>query len=167
MHSGPVILNNTPLVAFWVLNRLDLLQSMYYKIYIPKAVFEEFIAIDETVRRQSLARSPWIEVLPLQAPAYALTFVGLDAGEAEVLALALERSARLVIMDERKGRTYAQRLSLPLTGTVGVLLAAKSRGFINAVSPMIDTLLKNDFYLNAALIHRVLQTAGEASHNQG
>jgi predicted nucleic acid-binding protein len=31
-----------------------------------------------------------------------LTYTSLDRGEAEVLALAVEHSARLVIMDERK-----------------------------------------------------------------
>jgi predicted nucleic acid-binding protein len=53
--------------------------------------------------------------------------MGLDRGEAEVLALAEEREARLVVIDERKARRYAQRLGIPLTGTLGLLVAAKER----------------------------------------
>ncbi len=74
--------------------------------------------------------TPWIKITPLANPRQALVYVGLDRGEAEVLALANERSARLVIIDERKGRRYAKRLGLPLTGTVGVLLTAKHSGLI-------------------------------------
>jgi hypothetical protein len=29
MHDGPVIVNNTPLVALWTLRQFDLLQSLF------------------------------------------------------------------------------------------------------------------------------------------
>ncbi len=161
MHSGPVILNNTPLVALWVLNRLDLLQSLYDVVSIPTAVRDEFLAVSRERRQQFLARSSWIQVTPLHTPEYALTFSDLDAGEAEVLALAVEQAARLVIIDERKGRRYAKRLGLPVTGTLGVLLAAKARGMIVSVAPLIDILLENGLYLHSDLIERTLQAAGE------
>lgn len=161
MHFGPVILNNTPLIALWVLNRLDLLRSIYDVVYIPTAVQDEFLAVSREHRLQSLAQSPWIQIAQLQIPEYALTFPDLDLGEAEVLALAVERSARLVIIDERKGRRYAKRLGLSVTGTLGVLLAAKAKGLIVNVAPMVDMLLENGIYLHPELVERALQAAGE------
>lgn len=161
MHSGPVILNNTPLIALWVLNQLELLQSMYDAVYIPAAVRDEFLAAETEHRQQSLAHSPWIQVAHLQTPGYALTFSDLDSGEAEVLALAVERSARLVIIDERKGRRYAKRLGLSVTGTLGVLLAAKTKGLIVSVAPMVDVLLEYGLFLHPELVERTLQAAGE------
>ncbi|NJM55821.1 MAG: hypothetical protein HC841_07965 [Verrucomicrobiae bacterium] len=44
-----------------------------------------------------------------------------------MLALAEEHDARLVIIDERKGRRYAERLGFGFTGTVGILLLATMR----------------------------------------
>ncbi len=38
MRVGPVIVNNTPLVALWVLDRLDLLRELYDEVLIPQAV---------------------------------------------------------------------------------------------------------------------------------
>jgi predicted nucleic acid-binding protein len=86
---------------------------MYDAVYIPAAVQDEFLAVARERRQQSLAHSPWIQVAHLHTPGCALTFSDLDSGEAEVLALAVERSARLVIIDERKGRRYAKRLLHP------------------------------------------------------
>ena len=119
MHAGPVISNNTALVALWVLGRLNLLQQLYGEVLIPRAVHDEFLGAERTLRQATLEDSPWIKRVPLTNPERARVYVGLDQGEAEVLALAEERAARLVIIDELKARRYAQRLGLPLTGTLG------------------------------------------------
>ena len=137
LPTGPVILNNTPLVALWSIGHLTLLRDLYGEVLIPQAVYEEFLATERLVRQVALGEAPWIKIMPLVNPRQALVYVGLDQGEAEVLALANEQSARLVIIDERKGRRYAKRLGLPLTGTVGVLLTAKNNGLISALAPLI------------------------------
>jgi predicted nucleic acid-binding protein len=122
MPDGPVVLNNTPLVALWSIGRLDLLRDLFGEILIPQAVEAEFLAMDRSLREKSLAASPWVRVAELAQPRRALAFAGLDRGEAEVIALAEETGARLVVLDERKGRRFAERLELPLTGTLGLLL---------------------------------------------
>jgi predicted nucleic acid-binding protein len=87
--------------------------------------------------------------------------VGLDRGEAEVLTLAVEREARLVVIDERKGRRYARHLGLPLTGTLGILLLAKEKGLVTAVGPLIEKLQASGLYLAPELVERVLILAQE------
>lgn len=87
--------------------------------------------------------------------------MGLDQGEAEVLVLAEEQNARLVIIDERKARRYAKRLGFPLTGTLGVLLLAKEKGIIPALAPLIEELQQAGLHLGIKLIKKVLQLAGE------
>jgi hypothetical protein len=159
--AHPVILNNTPLVALWSLGRLTLLRDLYGEVLIPQAVYEEFLAVERPIRQTALAEAPWIKVTSLSDPRQALVYVGLDQGEAEVLALANERSARLVIIDELKGRRYAQRLGLPLTGVVGVLLTAKHHGLIPALAPLIDQLLQEGLFLAPELVEKALELAGE------
>ena len=97
----------------------------------------------------------------LEHPRQALVYIGLDRGEAEVLALASERSARLVIIDERRGRRYAKRLGLPLTGTLGVLLAAKDVGLISHIKPLLTELVRKGLFVEQELIAKVLTLAGE------
>ena len=161
MRVGPVIVNSTPLVALWVLGRLDLLRELYDEVLIPQAVYEEFVTTERAVRQAALENAPWIRPVSLVNPQRARVYIGLDLGEAEVLALAEERTARLVIIDELRGRRYAQRLEMPLTGTLGLLLLAKERGLEADWAPLLVELQEAGLYLGAALIDRVLRLAGE------
>lgn len=161
MPTTPVIANNTPLVALWSLDRLWLLRELYGEILIPQSVAEEFCATEQTLREHALKQSSWIRPTPLADPRQALVYIGLDRGEADVLALAQERSARLVIMDERRGRRYAKRLGLPVTGTVGILLAAKERGLVTAITPLLETLVQEGLYLTPDIIAKARELAQE------
>ena len=78
-----------------------------------------------------------------------------------MLALAVEHSARLVIIDERKGRRYARRLGLSLTGTLGILLLAKEEGLVTDVAPLIKQLLDEGLHFSSELVSRALTLAGE------
>lgn len=161
MPDRPVVLNNTPLVALWTLGRLDFLRELWGDVLIPEAVRSEFLAFDEADRVAALEGATWIHRVQLAEPARALAFVGLDRGEAEVLALAEERKARLVVLDERRGRKYARRLGLALTGTLGVLLLAKEAGLVNRVGKELSKLRQAGLYVEDSLVERVLELAGE------
>ena len=161
MPDGPVISNNTPLVALFALGRLDLLRDLYGEVLIPQAVHDEFIATEQARRQSALKRAPWIKVASVVNSKRTLVYIGLDQGEAEVLALAEEQNARLVIIDERKARRYAKRLGFPLTGTLGVLLLAKEKGIIPTLAPLIKQLQQAGLHLGINLVKKVLQLAGE------
>ncbi len=161
MPDGPVILNNTPLVALTILGRLDLLRDLFGEVLIPESVQDEFLAVDVTLRRQALSSAPWIRVVPLADPRRVLPYSGLDQGEAEVLALAEEQTARLLVIDEKKARRYAERMKLSLTGTLGLLLLAREQGLIESITREIETLQEAGLYLAPSLIARARELAGE------
>jgi hypothetical protein len=163
MPDAPVIANNTPLVALWSVGQLNLLGDLYGEVLIPKAVREEFLATERAPRLLALDSTPWLQTVSLANPRRIRAYVGLDQGEAEVLALAEERAARLVIIDEWRGRRYAQRLGFTLTGTLGVLLLAKEQGLIDAVGPLAKDLVKVGLYLKPDLIAKTLELAGEGT----
>ena len=54
----------------------------------------------------------------------------LGPGESEAIVLAREIAADFLLMDERLGRSAAQRLGLRCVGLVGFLIEAKRRGLI-------------------------------------
>ena len=90
-----------------------------------------------------------------------LLLTDLDRGEAEVIALAQELNADLVIIDERLARRHAKRLGLNLTGTLGVLLKAKRQGLLPAIKPLIDQLRHGGIWLSDALVAEALKLAEE------
>lgn len=161
MPDKPVIVNNTPLVTFWAIGRLDILRSLFDEILIPAAVRDEFLATEKESRRRTLREESWIRVVEVQNSRRIQSFVGLDAGETEVLVLAEEQDASLVLIDERKARRFAERMGLPISGTLGILLLAKEEKVISAIAPVLRKIQEAGLYFDSKLIERVLQLAGE------
>lgn len=86
----------------------------------------------------------------------------LDEGEAEALALAKELVADAVLIDEADGRKVAQRLGIPVIGTIGILVRAKRMSLCPSVDLLLDRLVNElDFYLSGALRAKAKELAGE------
>ena len=161
MPKMPVISNTSPLIGLWGIDCLSLLRDLYIEVWIPREVEKEFLAIDETFHREVLDNAPWIKIVDLTHSQDAAVYRNLDAGEAEVFALANEYDARLVIIDEQAARQEAKKLGLPLKGVVGVLLEAKEEGLIGEIKPLLIALRQNGIYLDESLITYALGEAGE------
>jgi len=91
----------------------------------------------------------------------ALLATGLHRGEAAAIALAREKDADALVIDERQGRTTATAMGLHVVGTLGVLVAARLRGELAAVAPEIERLREAGLWLSGHLIARVLAEVGE------
>jgi predicted nucleic acid-binding protein len=163
-----VVSNSSPLIALAVIGSLDLLQALYGEIHIPEEVFTE-VVIRGAGRpgASEVAGARWIvrHALVNRLVVAQLLDSGIDAGESEAIALATELSARLLILDERRGRTVARERNLLVTGTLGVLIAAKQARIVPAISPLLDGLLAAGVYLGPQLIESALQLAGEGSRS--
>lgn len=103
----------------------------------------------------------WIEIKAVQDQKSLDYFFDLDRGEAEVLVLARETNADLVVLDEHLGRRYAQQLGLKLTGTIGVLLRSKQKGLIPSVKELLLQLKERGVWLSVSLIEKVAKMANE------
>jgi predicted nucleic acid-binding protein len=112
---------------------------------------------------QEVASAPWI--IQKQAKNKELVQAlrrDLDRGEAATIAIAVELKADLVLLDEQDGRHAAQRMSLRPLGVLGILLEAKTKGFVTVVKPHVDNLRQTaGFYLSEAVYQTVLNLAKE------
>jgi predicted nucleic acid-binding protein len=157
-----VVVNATPIIALSLIDELDLLRALYDRVVVPSAVEAEVLVGGRGgIGSAELREASWLRVAALQDPRRADLLADLDRGEAEVLALAQELHADLVIIDERLARLHAKRLGLTLTGTLGVLLKAKQLGHVKAVAPLIDRLRKGGIYLSDVVATEVLTLADE------
>jgi len=158
-----IVCNATPLIAFARIERLDLLREVVGKIVIPAEVADEISRHrNRACGSISLEREAWISVELMQSAAQVqLLLPVLDRGEAEVIALALERQAKLVLLDELTGRKVAQSLELPVTGTVGILIRAKQKRLIAAVGPLLEKMRHCGIRYSERFIQAVLHEIGE------
>jgi predicted nucleic acid-binding protein len=108
-----VVVNATPIIALALVSRLNLLQQLYGEVVVPPAVRDEVLAGGQgAVGSAELRKATWIRTVALQDPQRADLLSDLDRGEAEVLSLAQELGADLVIIDERLARSHAARVGL-------------------------------------------------------
>lgn len=131
-----VVSDASPLHYLILIRQIELLQMLYGEVYAPPIVIEELsrAKTPEPVQRWVTAVPPWLIV---QTPLQTLATTGLDAGEAQAIALAKELLAGTLSIDDREGAAYAVSEGLDVTGTLGVLIAAHQRG----LAPIRDTLV--------------------------
>lgn len=157
-----VIVNSTPLIILCKIGHLNILQKLYHKIFIPTAVYLEIMAIEDSAYTQMKTASEWIHVREIQDPAEKKMYKAkLHDGEVEVMILAQEQNADLVIIDDNAAKKTAKYLGLSVTGTLGILLKAKKLGILKKLHPLLLEMKQNGFYIDSALEAIVLEQAGE------
>lgn len=157
-----VVVNSTPIIVLGNCGLLEILQTVFGSIAIPKAVLHEVSVKDDEAARFLLSRPSWIKVLDAPKPSeMSLLPAKLHAGEIEVILLAKACNASAVVLDDNAARRAASFLGLNVTGTLGVLLAAKQRGDITAIEPVVNTLRSGGFRISDEVISYVLRAAGE------
>ena len=147
-----VVADASPLIGLDRIGRLDLLPGVFLELAAPPAVAAEF------------GRRPdWLAEVRVERPAQTAVLLELrfGPGEAEALAVALERPGTALVVDERRARAFAARRGIAVVGTAGVLLRAKRVGLLRAVRPVLDDLLASGFRLSDALYRGVLERAAE------
>lgn len=159
-----VVADAGPLIHLAAIGHLELLRQLAAEVMVPEAVFHEVVTAGAGLfGAAEVASAEWITVIPpvrLEV-VDALTAGGLHLGESQAIALALERRADLLVIDERQGRLTAEAMGVRIVGTVGVLIAARERGDVPTVAPLLTALQDSGLWLSQALIDRVLAAVGE------
>ena len=159
-----VVSNTTSLIELASIQRFDLLQHLFGKIYIPQAVYAEAVTAGrkQDAGKQEVAAAAWIETVAVKDQlAVDVLLDELDRGEAETIVLARELGADWVLMDEKKGRRKVTELGLAKIGTVGILLKAKQLGHLPYIRPEVEQLRRQGFSLSQRVVDAVLQQAEE------
>ena len=159
-----VVSDTSPINNLAAINQLHLLQQLYGTVLIPEAVYQELTDPDFPVAgAKEVQTFTWIQIRAIEDRTMLKALSSeLDPGEAEAIVLALEMKAEQVLSDERRGRMIAARLNLHYTGILGVLVEAKSQGFISTVKPLLDDLInKAGFWVTEPLYKSVLRLVNE------
>jgi predicted nucleic acid-binding protein len=153
----PITLADTSsLIALTQLRKLDLLNYLYDVVTITGEVRAEYS------RKHGDLLPDWIVVASAKnrADQQALEEY-LDPGEASLIQLARELPESLLILDELKARRVAKNEGLHITGTIGVLIEAKSRGLIQEIRPLLEERRETNFRFSDRLVKKALALCGE------
>lgn len=155
-------LNASPLIVLARVGLEDLPQSLAAEVVVPLPVAKEIGAgplLDPA--RQALASDRFTVVYMPPAPPELLAW-DLGPGETAVLSWAIAQNGWTVILDDAEARRCARAFSIPVKGTLALLVMAKQYGIISSAAEVIQTLVNTGFHLDDQLIRRVLaETVGE------
>jgi len=151
MHK--IIISDTScFIILTNIGELEIIEKLYGKITTTIEIATEF----------GEPLPDWVEILSVKGiDTQRLLEMQIDKGESSAIALALEFSDSLLILDDFKARRIATQLGLSITGTLGVIIKAKLEGIIPSVIPILQKIKQTDFRLSNEVEIKVLKAAME------
>ena len=147
-----VIVSDTScLLLLYEINQLELLHELFGKIVVTTEVAMEYERVLPS----------WIEVVEINYEDSLLAKYKLGKGEASSIAYTMNLMNSLLIIDELKGRRIASDLGVKITGTLGLIAAARRKRIIELIYPIIDTIKKTDFRITEKLVQKVISSVEE------
>lgn len=147
-----IISDTSCFIVLTNIGSLSLLQAIYGEVWTTEEVATEYgQPLPKWVIIKAVADKQLQQVLELQ----------VGKGESSAIALAMETPGSTLILDDYKARKLADGLGLEITGTIGVIIKAKTNGFIPMVKPLLDQIKLTDFHLSEDLVLQALTQAGE------
>ena len=161
-----VVSDTSPVLNLAIIGRLDLLHQQFGKVWLPQAVTDE-LRIEQELPGSAAVRAAqqagWLSSEHVRDRVrVAILQRDLDSGEAEAIALALQKHADWLLLDERDARRVAKSLGLKVTGVLGILLKASMDGQLPSLREAMDQLRDlAEFRIGAALYTELLRAARE------
>jgi predicted nucleic acid-binding protein len=160
-----VISDTGPIIALAKTDNLHLLKSFFGEVTIPKAVYKEFMAgfgHEQAAIDEALAEFIHVFQGVLKVPKSIKNYIdNLGRGEREVILMAYNWQNVLVIVDDKSARNAAKSLGISVTGTVGLVLKAKSQGLIEHSTNLLLKMRSNGYWLSDKIISEARKMASE------
>lgn len=148
-----IISDSTTLIILFDLERIELLENLFEKVYITP------IVLDEISVKYPIVLPSFMKVMKLQD----LTLFNelkmlLGSGEAEAIALAKEKNLSLII-DEKKSRRIAKGLELKVIGLLGVVYLNAKKGLLtkDEAREFIENAIEHGYRISRKMVDDVLK----------
>lgn len=159
-----VVADAGPLIIFGKTCGIGVIRAVVGEILVPPAVVAECtdqLGLPGAVAIRKAIADGLLTVLDAVSVAgTGPDLLLLDDGEKEAIAAAHACQCP-VLMDEAIGRGVAKKLGVQTIGSLSILLAAKQRGAILAVAPIIEDWRASGYFLGERLVAELLIRAGE------
>jgi predicted nucleic acid-binding protein len=163
MPDKAIVINTGPMIALIAATgNLNILKTQYERVFVTLEVKREicFKGQKNFAVNEFLAAS-FLHLVEQPITLSPILRNSLDTGEASVIQYALDNQIDSVCIDEVAGRRTARLHDLNVTGSLGVLLKAKSEGLNISIRHCINNMQKKGIFLSSELINKAIQISGE------
>ena len=155
------VLDASVAIGLSKVGRFGLLQQIFGKVAVAETVLHEVLAKESSPGAPEVKEATdagWAEVVAVETDP---RFSNFGAGEAATMTYA-HKTGALALLDDQVARSHASTHRMHVSGTVGVLIAAKREGFVEVIAPLLDELRRRNFHLSDKVIQDALAEAGES-----
>jgi predicted nucleic acid-binding protein len=154
-----LVTNTTPLIALTAATGgLDVLRALYDRVVVPFEVAAEVRVggpQDFGVDAFQVA-GDWLDLQAAPVTLQPWLQNSLDKGEAAVIQTALDQGLPLVCIDEAAGRRVARLCELTVTGSIGILIKARSQGFPLDMPVALERMRRHGIWLSERVVRFAL-----------
>lgn len=155
-----IVSNTTPIISLASIGKLSVIEDLFKEIIIPEAVYSEIKAKESFGFKE--VDSKFIKVNRILGIKYRdLLLNQLDVGESETIILATEIKADVVIIDDNLAYKIAKNAGLNVIRTLSILLAAKNKGIISEIKPLLDEMISKGRWYSNRVYENFLTKIGE------
>jgi hypothetical protein len=154
-----VIADTGVIISLAALDKLNILEEFFKEIYIPEAVWNELLSLNQFPHLEEIKRFFKQRVIKITSSNNLILL--MDFGESESVLLYKELKADLLLIDDKHARTIAESLGVACIGTLGLLIVAKQRGTIKELKPLFNKLIMNKRYYSKKLLNEILKESNE------
>lgn len=155
-----LIADSSALIALAVCDSLELLESLYQEIKVPKAVFEEVTTGNRAYCRE-LTEFLEGKTISLPEEVKKIQDFSLGAGETEAMILYKKLPGDLLLVDDKRAKKIAALNNINTIGSLGVWLEAKLRHLVPEIRTRMIKLHQSDVFIQQQLYNAVLKKVGE------
>ena len=156
-----IVCNTSPLIALSILGKVDLIEKAYGNWVVPDKVMLES-TIDGKPFSEKLKHVLSPHRMGVKNKFIVSSYeIYLDSGEAEVIALAEEVKADLLLIDDKKGRRFAELKGFKVVGVAGFILKAKKLGLIAEIKPEFIKMRQAGIRISDSIYRESLTLAEE------
>ena len=172
MNSLIIVSNTSPIIYLASVGKLTLLKELYSEIFIPNEVWNELISptigkvkkLPPDLKYEIEAQEAgWLIVKDPKREKYLEIALGLtlelDIGEAYAIALSLELSADLLLINDQKAKEIAESMGIKTKWISEVLLEAVEKKFIKTYDEfktIFDQMIEKGLWIRKLYYETVL-----------
>ena len=153
-----LIADSSALIALAVVDKLDILETLFGEVHVPRAVYNE---VRHRSKGESEKLAHYCQDKVLDIASDVNLNITLGKGESEAIILYKERDADFLLCDDKKAKKFARNFGVNVIGSLGILLKAKEANLIAALAPLIERLKVSQIFIDDATYELALKMAGE------
>jgi predicted nucleic acid-binding protein len=156
------VVNASPLIVLAKINQQQLIWQLADEVIVPEAVRTEIAAGPADDPARNYLEEAALPVVSVASQSLIAAW-DLGAGESDVLAYALNNPGWRAVIDDGAARRCARTFTIPLIGTLGIIIRACKTGLIPAAAPLLLELKNHNFHIDDQVIRpALLKILGES-----